>query len=130
MKKYIILLFLFTNIFYSKSQSTQVEPVFTSLREFCGVDHMGSDNNLENALSVYYGLEFSMIHNDPELKQKLIDEFISEIKKLGYELPKKVKKDYFDPYSFILYLVIYFDKNGNILPIQSVIVKANTKPSL
>lgn len=118
MKKIILLLFLLTIGFYVNAQST--ESAFASLRQMIG-EEVSEAYQLEQGLSAYFNLSVSKIYNDPEFKQKLIDEFIEDVKLAGYKLPKKVKRNYFEPYLFLLDLEIYFDENRNILTYSSVI---------
>jgi len=117
MKKFIILLFLLSINFLVKSQ-TQSQPTYASLRQMIG-EETSEVYQLEQGLSAYFNLGVGKIYNDPEFKQKLIDEFIEDVKLAGYKLPKKVKKDYFEPYLFILDLEIYFDERRNIIPLNS-----------
>lgn len=120
MKNFILLLFLLTASFYVSAQSTESSPAFASLRQMIG-EEASEVYQLEQGLSAYFNLGVGKIYNDPEFKQKLIDEFIEDVKLAGYKLPKKVKKDYFEPYLFILDLEIYFDERRNIIPIGSVV---------
>ena len=92
-----------------------------SLREMYGYNQDGQSNNLDMILSLYYKITYSYIYKDPHLKQKLIDEFLEDVKEKGYKVPKKVKvKNYFEPYEFILDLPIHLDKKGNIIPIDEI----------
>jgi hypothetical protein len=82
-----------------------------------GKNQEGEENSLDIVLSLYYNISYSDIYQDSHLKQKLIDEFIEDVKVKGYKVPKKVKaKNYFEPYEFILDLEVHFDKKGNIIP--------------
>jgi hypothetical protein len=120
MKNFILLLFLLTTSFYVSAQSTETSPAFASLRQLI-VDDVNETYQLEQGLSAYFNLSVGKIYNDPEFKQKLIDEFMEDVKLAGYKLPKKVKKDYFEPYLFLLDLEIYFDKKRNIVPLNSLV---------
>ena len=88
-----------------------------SLREMYGYTEDGRENNLDAVLSYYYDVNYSYISKDPVLKQKLIDEFLQDLKEKGYKVPKKVKSsDYFEPYNYILDLPVYLNKAGFIIP--------------
>ena len=89
----------------------------SSLREMYGMSEDGRENNFEMILANYYDIKYAHIAKDPVLKQKLIDEFLEDIKEKGYKVPKKIKSaDYFEPYNFILDLPVYLNKAGNIIP--------------
>jgi hypothetical protein len=88
-----------------------------SLRQMYGLNEDGVENNLDIILSLYYDVKYAYVAKDPVLKQKLIDEFLQDLKDNGYKVPKKVKAaDYFEPYNFILDLPVYLNKAGNIIP--------------
>lgn len=92
-----------------------------SLREMYGHNKDGEENSLDMILSLYYNISYSNIYQDPYLKQKLIDEFLYDVKERGYKVPKKVKvKNYFEPYEFILDLPVHFNKKGDIIPIDEI----------
>ena len=89
----------------------------SSLREMYGMSEDGRENNFEMILALYYDIKYAHIAKDPVLKQKLIDEFLEDIKEKGYKVPKKIKSvDYFEPNNFILDLPVYLNKAGNIIP--------------
>jgi hypothetical protein len=99
----------------NEKQSTVVYA--SSLREMYGFNEDGLENNFEMILALYYDIQYAHIAKDPVLKQKLIDEFLTEIKAKGYKVPKKIKAaDYFEPYMFILDLPVYLNKAGFIIP--------------
>lgn len=82
-----------------------------------GMSEDGRENNFEMILALYYDIKYAHIAKDPVLKQKLIDEFLEDIKEKGYKVPKKIKSsDYFEPYNYILDLPVYLNKAGNIIP--------------
>ena len=88
-----------------------------SLRQMYGLNEDGRENDLDMILSLYYDIKYAYVAKDPVLKQKLIDEFIQDLKDNGYKVPKKVKAaDYFEPYNFILDLPVYLNKAGHIIP--------------
>ena len=88
-----------------------------SLLEMYGYEEQGQENSLDKILSHYYNVKLSYIKTDPDLKQKLINEYLEAVKEKGYKLPKKIKStDYFEPYKFILDLQVYFNKAGYIIP--------------
>lgn len=112
----ISLLFITT---FTMGQSINIESNThaSSLREMYGKNQEGEENSLDMVLSIYYDIKYSHIYQDPHLKQKLINEFIEDVKDKGYKVPKKVKvKNYFEPYEFILDLEVHLDKKGNIIP--------------
>jgi len=102
----------------SVTEDKQSTVVFaSSLREMYGMSEDGRENNFEMILANYYDIKYAHIAKDPVLKQKLIDEFLEDIKEKGYKVPKKIKSaDYFEPYIFILDLPVYLNKAGNIIP--------------
>jgi hypothetical protein len=82
-----------------------------------GYDEQGMENSLDKVLSYYYNVKLYYVETDPDLKQKLINEYLEAVKEKGYKLPKKIKStDYFEPYKFILDLQVYFNKAGYIIP--------------
>lgn len=113
----IIALLFITTFTMGQSINTESNTHASSLREMYGKNQEGEENSLDMVLSLYYDIKYSDIYQDPNLKQKLINEFIEDVKEKGYKVPKKVKvKNYFEPYEFILDLEVHLDKKGNIIP--------------
>lgn len=113
----IISLLFITTFTMGQSINTESNTHASSLREMYGKNQEGEENSLDMVLSLYYDIKYSYIYQDPHLKQKLINEFIEDVKEKGYKVPKKVKvKNYFEPYEFILDLEVHLDKRGNIIP--------------
>lgn len=113
----IISLLFITTFTIGQSINSESNTHASSLREMYGKSQNGEDNSLDMVLSQYYKINYSYIYQDSHLKQKLIYEFIEDVKEKGYKTPKKVKtKNYFEPYEFILDLEVHLDKKGNIIP--------------
>lgn len=89
----------------------------SSLREMYGYNDEGRENNLDVVLSLYYDIKYAHIAKDPVLKEKLVYEFLDDLRENGYKVPKKVKADdYFEPFNFILDMKVYLNKAGLIIP--------------
>lgn len=116
-----IIVSITTNSVMGQTSMTSTNSHAKSLREMYGYNQDGEENSLDMILSLYYNISYSFVYQDPHLKQKIIDEFLDDVKERGYKVPKKVKvKNYFEPYEFILDLPIHFDKKGNIIPIDKI----------
>jgi len=93
----------------------------SSLREMYGYSDEGRENNLDVVLSLYYDIKYAHIVKDPALKEKLVYEFLDDLRENGYKVPKKVKAvDYFEPFNFILDMKVYFNKAGVIIPADQI----------
>lgn len=127
--KFTLILFVLFNIFSVDTEaqndvntdknSTMVYA--SSLREMFVSETDDDTYVFEIAIAGYYNIKLSKVINDPELKSKLIYGIVEDMKKNGYELPRKKKnRDFFEPYKFILDLPVYYNMSGYIIPVDKV----------
>lgn len=108
----LIFIFSLSQIYSQSVYATSLNTMYPQLE---GEEYA---DRLDIVLSKYYNITYVQVNSDPWLKQKLIDEFLDDVVKAGYKLPKKKSKDYFNPYLFLLDLPINLDNKGNILDMK------------
>lgn len=121
MKLFFTLLFLIFTSSSIYSQAIDNETYATSLNDLYEYkEEYEYLNRLDFVLSSYFKIKYSIIINDPYLKEKLVYEFLELCRDKGYKIPKKIKsKDFFNPFDFILDLKINFNKEGEIIDIRN-----------